>query len=339
MWPETATGRNLPDVTEGYGGSLSVLGVDGQSERVYRFVLRNPGSTYLSICDGVGMSRPDLLARLSPLLARRLIRVAEETVTPEPPDIALGRLMSGEMRRLARAEERLAVAQSDVGTYVSDHVLGQRASTEPVPLDRIPAGELGTVITALIANLTGEMLFLRPDQWILPTGAAADAAVIAALKAGGSSRCIYPARVVDERPESVLARAAAGEQVRVVATLANRMAVFGSEAAILPEEWDGESAGRLVIRQPGIVRACRMLFDEMWRHAVTVPVLGEPRIAAHSRRQLLELLARGAKDEQIARSMGISLRTVRRRIADLLAELGVDSRFQAGMEAVRRGWL
>ena len=54
--------------------------------------------------------------------------------------------------------------------------------------------------------------------------------------------------------------------------------------------------------------------------------------------QLLQL-TEGAKDEQIARTLGISLRTVRRRIADLLSELGADSRFQAGVEAVRRGWL
>ena len=50
-------------------------------------------------------------------------------------------------------------------------------------------------------------------------------------------------------------------------------------------------------------------------------------------------LAAGAKDEQIARTMGLSLRTIRRRIADLMIELGADTRFQAGAEAVRRGWL
>jgi DNA-binding NarL/FixJ family response regulator len=37
--------------------------------------------------------------------------------------------------------------------------------------------------------------------------------------------------------------------------------------------------------------------------------------------------------------MGLSLRTVRRRIAELMIELGADTRFQAGAEAVRRGWL
>jgi len=57
------------------------------------------------------------------------------------------------------------------------------------------------------------------------------------------------------------------------------------------------------------------------------------------RRFLLQELAAGARDEQIARSLGLSLRTVRRRVADLLIERGVDTRFQAGVEAVRRGWL
>ena len=54
---------------------------------------------------------------------------------------------------------------------------------------------------------------------------------------------------------------------------------------------------------------------------------------------LLRQLLSGAKDEQIARTMGLSLRTVRRRIAELMIELGADTRFQAGAEAVRRGWL
>jgi DNA-binding NarL/FixJ family response regulator len=35
----------------------------------------------------------------------------------------------------------------------------------------------------------------------------------------------------------------------------------------------------------------------------------------------------------------MSLRTVRRRVAELIEELGAQSRFQAGVEAVRRGWI
>jgi DNA-binding NarL/FixJ family response regulator len=72
-----------------------------------------------------------------------------------------------------------------------------------------------------------------------------------------------------------------------------------------------------------------------------VPGLGEvsTRDTLDDRRLLIDLLASGARDEQIAGVLGISLRTVRRRVAELLTELDASSRFQAGAEAVRRGRL
>ncbi|MEH1126371.1 helix-turn-helix domain-containing protein [Micromonospora sp. CPCC 206061] len=53
---------------------------------------------------------------------------------------------------------------------------------------------------------------------------------------------------------------------------------------------------------------------------------------------LLGLLAAGLTDEAIARTLGVSLRTIQRRIHDLLLELGVTTRFQAGLAARERGW-
>ena len=46
--------------------------------------------------------------------------------------------------------------------------------------------------------------------------------------------------------------------------------------------------------------------------------------------RLLELLGFGLKDEAIARIMGLGLRTIRRRIAGLMAAHGVETRFQLG---------
>jgi hypothetical protein len=323
-----------------YGaGSLSVLGIDDRSDRLYRYVLRNPGSSQASICDGVGVTREELVVQLAPLVERRLVRTSEESVYPEPPDVALGRLLNSELRRVVRTEERLVMAQNDIALYASEHAVGQRQGSEPVPLDRVPVAELSDVMQVLIANVAGEMLFFRPDQWYLPSGAAADEAVVQSIQAGTPSRAIYPAHIVEARPESVLARVRAGEQVRVVPHLPVRMAVFGTETAILPEQWHGESSGRLVIRQSGIVSACIALFEQTWQHAVTVPGFSQPAVDSDLRLRILEMLASGAKDEHMSRALGVSLRTVRRRVADLLAELGADSRFQAGMEAVRRGWL
>ena len=56
-------------------------------------------------------------------------------------------------------------------------------------------------------------------------------------------------------------------------------------------------------------------------------------------RQLLALLASGLKDDAIARQLGLSTRTMRRRIRNLLDDLAAANRFQAGVQAARRGWL
>ena len=45
---------------------------------------------------------------------------------------------------------------------------------------------------------------------------------------------------------------------------------------------------------------------------------------------MLELLQLGLKDETIARQLGVSLRTVRRRIAMVMDELGCDYPFPGG---------
>lgn len=49
--------------------------------------------------------------------------------------------------------------------------------------------------------------------------------------------------------------------------------------------------------------------------------------------QVLQLLAQGCTDEAAARSLGVSLRTVRRVTAELMEKLGAKSRFQAGLKA------
>jgi len=54
---------------------------------------------------------------------------------------------------------------------------------------------------------------------------------------------------------------------------------------------------------------------------------------------LLTLLASGRTDEAAARQIGVSVRHLRRRVARLMDLLGASSRFEAGAEAARRGWI
>ncbi|WP_033443075.1 helix-turn-helix domain-containing protein [Saccharothrix sp. NRRL B-16314] len=56
-------------------------------------------------------------------------------------------------------------------------------------------------------------------------------------------------------------------------------------------------------------------------------------------RRLLLLMRTGAIDEAIARELGVSPRTVHRRITRLQDLLGVRSRFQLGVIVCERGWV
>ncbi len=124
----------------------------------------------------------------------------------------------------------------------------------------------------------------------------------------------------------------------MVPSVLTRMVVVGPRRAILPEPLGVGSDRRAVIRQPSIVGMLQAYFDELWESATKLEATDD-QLGLDRRRLLLTELADGVKDEQIARNLDMSLRTVRRRVAALMTELGVDTRFQAGVEAVRRGWL
>ena len=55
--------------------------------------------------------------------------------------------------------------------------------------------------------------------------------------------------------------------------------------------------------------------------------------------ELLTMLAAGMTDDGIARQLRVSARTVQRRVSELMEGLGARNRFQAGVQAARRGLL
>ena len=115
--------------------------------------------------------------------------------------------------------------------------------------------------------------------------------------------------------------------------------VVGPRRAIVPEPLGAGSDRRVVVRQASLVGMLQAYFDELWETASRVEARGD-RLAEHDhRRLLLAELADGVKDEQIARNLDVSLRTVRRRVAALMDVYGVDTRFQLGAALERDGRL
>ena len=79
------------------------------------------------------------------------------------------------------------------------------------------------------------------------------------------------------------------------------------------------------MRTPPVVAAVALVFDELWRAADRWNEATDTWMA------ILGLMGQGLTDDAIAQRLGLTDRTVRRRIAEAMAELGVTSRFALGV--------
>ncbi|NKI43172.1 helix-turn-helix transcriptional regulator [Streptomyces sp. LD120] len=76
----------------------------------------------------------------------------------------------------------------------------------------------------------------------------------------------------------------------------------------------------------------------LWQRA-EVPPDQRDDAPSEAERQMLRMLMQGLTDSAVARQLGMSDRTVRRVVAQLMERLGAQSRFEAGVRAVERGWI
>lgn len=130
-----------------------------------------------------------------------------------------------------------------------------------------------------------------------------------------------------------------GGEVRLAAALPMKLLVADRTMALVPLDESG-SAGVVLFRSATVVGALVELFDCLWDRATPHPAApGQAGGLTPYQRHVLTLLAGNLKDEEIAARTHVSIRTVRRNIAAILGRLGVTTRFAAGIQAAKRGWL
>lgn len=148
-------------------------------------------------------------------------------------------------------------------------------------------------------------------------------------RAGRPLWTLYPSTILGIAEGVALTsdRAAWGEVQRVCPATQTQFVLMGDDLVLTAASWGDPSNGYALVRHPLVVAAFRAYFDSSW--AAARSLTRSPTLALDDER-LLELLSFGLKDEAIARIMGLGLRTVRRRIAGLMAVHGVETRFQLG---------
>ncbi|MEU6407620.1 DNA-binding response regulator [Microbispora sp. NPDC046933] len=94
-----------------------------------------------------------------------------------------------------------------------------------------------------------------------------------------------------------------------------------------------------VTSSPTLVEGVYSLFAAAWDTAteLTAYLRGDAPNLDDDSRAVLRALGAGYTDETAARHLGLSLRTYRRRVAELMAVLEAGSRFQAGLRAGELG--
>lgn len=258
-----------------------------------------------------------------------------------PPNAALQALLSDRYRALAVARR-----------YVAEMV------------NRFDANRMGDDLPAAVEVIYGrEEILLRSEDFQRaamheirscdappypePEPATVNTIEVDQLREGIRYRILYDPRGLDVpgRLVDLEAGIAAGEQARV-ADIPLKLTLFDRTAAMLPLRHPPDVKSRLIVHDPVLVDALSALFELYWNRALPLQVSdGRAELSDHDgrpsadERRLLPLLVAGLTDREIAGQVGLSERTVRTRVRAMLTRLDVATRFQAGYQAVRRGWL
>ncbi|GHD79326.1 MULTISPECIES: response regulator transcription factor [Streptomyces] len=315
----------------------AAVGVSAFDELLYQAILNQPDA---------GAAGWALLTGASPARVREACNRLLTLGLLQPPD-SMGGLRAVDPRVAIRAlirrreteSELLAATAEEMATAYEAGLLRE----EPSRLVEVASGEgaIAARLEEMYARAEHEVCLFDTPPYLAPPAPQVDLQADL-LSRGIVSRGIYAATGLED--PKVLSRALSmvelGEQARVLPIVPLKLLVVDGCRALLP--LTASAAGgycAVVVWHSAVTEALQKLFELAWQQATP---LGQPVSdgeLTEDERTLTRLLAAGMKDEAVARHLGVSLRTLRRRVSDLQERLGAASRFQLGMRAAQRGWV
>jgi sugar-specific transcriptional regulator TrmB/DNA-binding CsgD family transcriptional regulator len=318
---------------------LDSLGVSTLEERLYRELLRQPHAPLAELAAASGISIGQARRAVAGLSRAGLVSRRHGTsnrLIPAPPDVAIEALIARRSEELGRA--RLAAAG-----LLTEYQQGARRDNAAALIEVITGrAAIYQRSVQLLHSARQEILMFDKPPYIGPLDNAIEFELLAR---GIRWRSVYAPEALHspDRVAQMRALQRAGERARIAPDLPLKLAIADNRLALLPLTTNEDEQEMAILVHPcSLLTTVRTLFDLFWERGM--PAAGEVNQPSATwrpsqpDRTLLLLLTAGATDEAIARQLGVSVRTARRRLADLMHANGVQTRFQLGLVAGRHGW-
>ncbi|MEK2493626.1 LuxR C-terminal-related transcriptional regulator [Kitasatospora purpeofusca] len=318
-----------------------VLDPGSERGRVYQCLVGRPQARLPDLAAEAGIAEDALLALLGELADEGIVMACDHrrlTWEALPP----GQVVEAALQRDAarRADARRAGAELDRLYRLARRSAGGYAALEVVE-DHPEVLAAGRRLQ-LAARREVRVIDVPPysgdaahylDQEVLQRQRMASGVVYRSIYGG----CAFDDPVAGPNMARMIE---AGEQARTLDEPPLKLALGDDDLAIVTLPADNRAGVvSLLVRPSSLLGALASVFETLWRLAVPASTSG-PGLQLDDRdRRILVLMASGATDDAIARRLGLGRRTVVRRVSVLLARLGATTRFQAGVQAARRGWL
>jgi DNA-binding CsgD family transcriptional regulator len=325
---------------------LPMEGVDPETEalltRAYLAALQHAEPSR-SLLVAQGMHAEVVDRALDMLATQGLLRLQPGgAIEVVPPDISLPLLAAGYERRARQtrsAAHELAQVYFQARNTMSmpgsgaNRILGSLDEIGPVTAEIVATGK-ATVRSFRSLSPRTKAIFDSPQHSHEEPSRGEGGVVLA-------TSTVYDTQVLElEGALRVLeARERGGERFRFTTAVPFSAVIVDDTAAVVDvSAFDPSGFGSALVRSRSLVVALIALYEHLWN--LGSPLHRAGRSSSERRDQtILALLAAGATDATIARQTGVSQRTVERRVRALMDQVGAGTRFQAGVQAARRGLL
>ncbi|MER0446535.1 LuxR family transcriptional regulator [Streptomyces sp. Edi4] len=321
--------------------------LDQDSLAVYRAILLHQEQAVPELAKYLAMPEERVTNAVDRLIALTLLKPSWDrpgSLRAVSPALGLEVLVQAEQRELAARQWRIEQHRSALAALAAEYS-AQGASGGLTGTERLVGmDQIRTRLEMLSQECRAEALAFHPSNVLSVEGTeAAQPLNQRALDRGVTFRSIYLDSISKERATLQYVRwvKERGGEIRTAPSLPMRLLIVDGVSAVVGEGFEGGRPTALVLTNRAIVAAMTALFESYWEHATRLGTPAPPRNGGLTpqEHELVRLLASGAKDDAIARTLGIGLRTERRMVAELADRIGASSRFEFGAKAARAGWI